>query len=252
MRNIIHDSNFRDYIQNIYKFTGLGFSLCLFVSLILSLIMPVLSKQNLIPIGIIIIINIIFNLYSLEKISTIKSIIQYNREIIPENKKLWFILFSSSCGIIIYPIVQESLKINFMIFPLTLSSTIGTFVGATYYAYSRPNLECIKWQGPLLGVVNGLIMSSLCHIIAVLLGYSQFANILDMTISVVAIITVTGLIAADTQQAIEDYNNKNMDSINTSVKLFLDCLNIFIEIMNILIELSKKDKKDERDEKDNY
>lgn len=248
MRDINHDSNFRDYIQNIYQYTGLGFSLCLIISFILSLIMPKINRENIIPIGIILIIDIIFTFYSLYIISSINSNIKNNREIIPEKKKIWFILFSSTCGVILYPIVQESVKINLMIFPLTLSSTIGTFVGASYYAYSRPNLDCIKWQAPLHGFVNGLILSSICHIVAVILGYSHFATILDMTISIVGIITFTGLIVADTQQAIEDYNNKKMDSINTSVKLVLDSINIFIKIINILIKLSKKDKKDEREQ----
>jgi len=50
----------------------------------------------------------------------------------------------------------------------------------------------------------------------------------------------TGLIAADTQKAIQDYSNKTLDSIKVSVELLLDATNLFIDILKILIKLNEK------------
>ncbi len=83
-------------------------------------------------------------------------------------------------------------------------------------------------------------MSGLVKLTAIGLGFSSFASNLDMISTAASTVIFTGLIAADTQKAIQDYSNKTLDSIKVSVELLLDATNLFIDILKILIKLNEK------------
>ena len=243
---INNDSKLKNYIGDIYKYSGYGFGGSLAASIAfsgLSVGTLLTIPSATIPLGILWFGNVGFSFYSIYKISKIKSETTTDlTEIIPKEKKKWYTLFAVSNGITLAPVVGLSLGIHPMIFPLALSSTLGTFAGATYYALKQDNLDAIKWQAPLMGCVTGLICSGFVQIGASLAGYTQFAHGLAIATTLVSTATFTGLIVADTQQAIQDFKDKNLDSINTSLNLLLDATNLFIDFIKIFSEIMSKAK----------
>ena len=237
---INNDSKLKIYIKDIYKYSGCGFGGSLASSIAFGGIAAgtTLMSGSLIPAVGLWIGNVGFGFYSLYKMSKIKSITKNDMtEEIPYDKKKWYTLFSISNGITLSPLVYMSFAIHPMIFPLALTSTLGTFGGATYYAFKQTNLDAIKWQAPLMGCVTGLICSSLVQIGASLMGYTTFAHGLDIISTLGSTIVFTGLIVSDTQQAIKDFQDKQLDSINTSVDLLLDATNLLIDFIKILSEI---------------
>ena len=56
----------------------------------------------------------------------------------------------------------------------------------------------------------------------------------------VSTVVFNGLIAVDTQKAIEYYSNRALDSVKVAVELLLDATNLLIDIIKILIKLNEK------------
>lgn len=240
---INQNEKLKKYIGDVYKYSGYGFAGSLGASLGVSAIsagiltaMPTAT----IPLGIFWFGNVCYSFYSLFQIGKYNSeTTKTLDEVIPEKKLTNYKLFCISNGITIAPLVGLSFAINPVIVPLALSSTIGTFAGASYFALKQDNLNAITWQAPLMGCVTGLIGSGLVQIGASLAGYTTFAHQLDIITTLVSTGVFTGLIVADTQQAIQDFENKTLDSIKCSVNLLLDATNLFIDFIKIFTELTK-------------
>ena len=247
LEEINKDDKMKKYIKDIYKYSGYGFGGSLVTSVAvggLSTATILYAPGAFVPLCGLWIGNVGFSFYSLNKISKMRSSNKNLLEIIPQDKKKWYTLFCISNGIMLSPLTMLSFTLHPMIFPLAFTSTVGTFAGASLYALSQKNLDAIKWQGPLMGCVSGLICSSLVQIGATFMGYTSFAHNLDIISTLVSTGVFTGLIIADTQQGIKDFQDKNLDSINTSVDLLLDATNLFIDFIKIFSEISKHVKND--------
>ncbi len=248
LSQINKDEKLKKYIGNVYKYSGWGFSGSLATAVGASVatasIITAIPTAT-IPLGVMWVGNVCYGFYTLFQIGKHRSETTNTMdEIIPEKKMSNYKLFCISNGITIAPLVGASFLINPMIVPLALTSTVGTFAGATYFALKQDNLNAVTWQGPLMGCVTGLICSSLVQIGASLAGYTTFAHNLDIISTLVSTGVFTGLIVADTQQAIKDFQDKSLDSINCSVNLLLDATNLFIDFIKIFTELTKAIKDD--------
>ncbi len=241
LNEINKNEKLKIYIKDIYKYSGYGFSGSIATSLAtggLATSSIMYAPSLFVPLCGLWIGNVGFSFYSLYKISKMQSTTSNDlTEIIPQEKKKWYKLFCISNGITLAPLVTMSFAIHPMIMPLALTSTIGTFAGASYYALKQNNLDAIKWQAPLIGCVTGLIGSSIVQIGASFIGYTTFAHNLDIISTLISTGVFTGLIVADTQQAIKDFQEKKLDSINTSIDLLLDGTNLFINLIKIFSEL---------------
>lgn len=240
-----NDNKLKEYITRIYKYSSVGFATSLSTSLIASVSLSTLtvtsSSDMLYPLGALYIGNVALGFYSIYKMGKINSITKNDMsEEIPEDKKMYYKIFSVSNGITLTPLVLMSFAIEPLIFPIALTATLATFGGATYYALRQTNLDAIKWQAPLMGCVVGLIGTNIMTLIASLCGFTNFANTIDFGATIVSTGVFTGLIVADTQMAINDYKEKTLDTIKTSTELLLDATNLFIDIVKILIKLKKE------------
>ena len=246
------DTNYglRNYMKNVYKYSGLGFGTTLVVGsavpLIIGTIPTILPYAIPVWIG-----NICFSFYSLNKISKIRSLVnthkdkkgkEFYTEEIDSDKKLWYNLFSISNGITISPALGAAMALSPTILPTAIIGTFGVFGGATMYALNKKDFNAASWQAPLIGCVTGLIGASLVQIGFGLAGNHQIFHIMDMGITGVSLLTFTGLVAADTQNAIKSYYDKTLDSINTSVELLLDATNILLDLIKVLSEIMKATK----------
>jgi len=246
------DSNYglRTYMKDVYKYSGLGFGTTLVVGSTVPLIIGAIP--TLLPYAIPIWIgNVCFGFYSINKISKIRTLIntqkdkkgkEYYTEEIDSDKKLWYSLFSISNGITISPALGAAMALSPTILPTAIIGTFGVFGGATMYALNKKDFKAASWQAPLIGCVTGLIGASLVQIGFGLAGNHQIFHIMDMGITGVSLLTFTGLVAADTQNAIKSYYDKTLDSINTSVELLLDATNILLDLIKVLSEIMKATK----------
>lgn len=224
-------SSLQSYIKNIYKYTAFGFGGALTTSILFGIIFRHISIMYSIPIWF---ANLILSFYTQNDISKIKSLVIDYTEIIPQQKKISYAIFSLSLGIIIAPSVSLSFNMNPMIFPIALSTLVGTFFGATYYS----NYLDSTWKIPLMTCLSGLFFSGSFHLLCLLLGFTKFLSLFDIIESLVGIVCFTGFIMMlDTNQALTDFKNRNLDSINTSIKLVQDLLNLLIRFIDILLDI---------------
>lgn len=223
-------SSLQIYLQNIYKYTAFGFGSALTTSILFGIIFRHISIMYSIPIwfG-----NLILSFYTQNDISKMKSLVIDYTEIIPQQKKISYAIFSLSLGVIIAPAVSLSFDINPMIFPIALSTSVGTFFGATYYS----NYLDSTWRKPLMTCLSGLLFSGSFHLVCLLLGFTKFLSLFDMIESLVGIVCFTGFIMLDTNKALTDFKNRNLDSINTSINLVQDLLNLLIRFIDILLDI---------------
>lgn len=247
LENIDNNQGLRNYMKDIYKYSGLGFGTTLGVGSLAPFIVyssPILAPYT-IPLWI---GNVGFSFYSIYKLSKLHSTTktikdknnqeQYIEEINPD-KKLWYSLFSVSNGITISPAIGVAIALSPTIMPTAIVGTLGIFGGASLYALNRRDLQVATWQGPLIGCVTGLIGASLVQLGFGLAGYKEVFDIMNIGVTGVSLVTFTGLVAADTQVAIRSYLDRNLDSIKTSVDLLLDATNILLDLIKILSEIMK-------------
>lgn len=154
-------------------------------------------------------------------------------------KELWYKLFSISNGISLAPLVGITLATNPVVIPIATAVTVGTFGGASYVALNQKDMNLVKYQGPLIGGVVGLIGASLVQLGAIYMGYGSYASQLDLLTTGASTVIFTGLVAADTQVAIKDYEEKKLDSINVCTELLLDATNLFIDFIKIFSHIIK-------------
>lgn len=239
----LSEAGLKKYMTDVYIKSGGGFLTTLAVGSSLPFIVPYISSSFIIPVYI---GNFLFGFYSIYKMSSISILTLQNEDGLYEeenknknNKNNWYKAFSVSNGITIGPLCAMAFGISPTIVPIAAASTLGVFGAATAYALSHPDVKLTKYQAPLIGCVGGLIASGLIQITGSLLGYTDFAHSLNLLSTGVSTLIFTGLIAVDTQKAIEDYDNKQLDSVKIATELLLDAVNLFIDFVKILIELTK-------------
>ena len=222
---INNNNKLKEYIMNIYKYSGIGFATSLASSLgTIALITSVNPSNSMMgPLGALWLGNVSLGFYSCYKINKLKSITNKDMsEEIPEEKKKYHKIFFVSNGISFAPFLMISYAIDPMILPIALTTTLATFGGATYYAMKQTNLNAISWQAPLRGCFVGLIGANLAILLTYSLGYTSFSDTIGLGALLVSTAVFTGFIVVDTQKAITDYKEKTLDTITTSTKLLLD------------------------------
>ena len=239
INTINQNEKLRKYITDVYKYTGTGFGTTLGVSIASSAIIPYIPILEIVPV--VWIGGIGTSFYSLYKMNNIYSITKTDlTEDIPIEKKKYYTMFTISNGIMLTPIVFVSFLVNPTILPIALTSTIATFGGATYFALKQSNLDMLKIGAPLMGGVCGLIGTNLVVLGAGYFGFIKFAETLDIISAMASVGIFTGLIVYDTHKAIDDFNNRTLDTINRSVELLLDMTNLLVDFIKLLIRLNQK------------
>ena len=234
---ILQNTSLRKYIKDIYIKTGCGFSTSLATSMVAPFIGGTLA--TVVPLSVIgglWLGNFGFNFYSIYKMSQLKTNTiekedglyeKYNLE-----KERWYKAFCISNGITLSPLIGITMITNPIILPIALTTTVTTFAGATYVALMQKDLNLVQYQGPLIG-------SSIVQLIAHLYGFHTFGSTLDLITTGASVVIFSSLIAVDTQIAIQNYYDKQLDSIRASTELLLDATNLLIDFIKILGEISK-------------
>ena len=232
----------KKYMTDIYIKSCDGFLITLAFGSILPMGISYINPSFIVPIYI---GNFIFSFHSLHKMRSICILtIQKEDGLYEQENKIknnWYKAFSVSNGITISPLCAMAFEISPLILPIVAASTVGVFGTGSAYAVSQPDVKLIKYRVPLIGCVGGLIGSSLIQIIGGLLAHPEFTYSFDLITTGASTLIFTGLIVVDTQKAIEDYDNKQLDSVKTATELLFNSINLFIDQVKILIEIKKKE-----------
>ena len=137
-------------------------------------------------------------------------------------------LFFSFCvleGMAIAPIVLATAAKGVLGSALVLTAAV--FLGFSGAALLAPRASLVKFQGPLIGMLMGMIAVSFLNLI----WPSSFAH------SIVlygGLAIFSAFIAVDTQAMIERAACGTSDHVQDAVQMFLNVLNIFIRIAQIM------------------
>lgn len=234
---IMVDKGLKKYMKDIYVKSGLGFGSSLLIGGTVPVLFSALPFTTPFFIGGWF-ANIGLTFYSIYKMSNHKTITIKREdglyEEINQKKEFWYKTFCVSNGLMISPLVGLTLVMNPVAIPLATVASLSTFAGASYAALKQTETNLVKYEGPLIGCLWGIIGTGIAELIAISTGYSSIANTLDLVTTFGSVGVFTALIAVDTQKAIDDYNNKELDSVKVCTELVLDITNLFIDFVKLL------------------
>jgi FtsH-binding integral membrane protein len=122
------------------------------------------------------------------------------------------------------PIVGASLAMDPLLLPMALGASGGIFAGATVFSLMAPEGKMLSLGGPLFG---GLLVLVGCGVLGMFYPHPVLHSI--SLYGGLALFTV--YVAYDTQVILDDYKNGMEDSVQHSLQLFLDFVNIFRRVL---------------------
>jgi FtsH-binding integral membrane protein len=162
----------------------------------------------------------------------------------PVSRVLSYGSLVSGMGILMIPM--------FVAFPdAIIPAFIGSssvFGGAVYYGLTKKQGEIKTWESTLYSGLSGLVGVSLLGLGSnLLLGQNMFGSAAHLISLYGGIPLFTGLIAYDTYKAIERYNEGIPDHLGCSVDLYLDFINVFVRLVEIIAKIQAITKNDDDD-----
>ncbi len=122
----------------------------------------------------------------------------------------------------------------------------SVFGGAVYYGLTKKQEEIKTWEPTLYSGLSGLVGVSLLGLGSnLLLGQNMFGSAAHLISLYGGIPLFTGLIAYDTYKAIERYNEGIPDHLGCSVDLYLDFINVFVRLVEIIAKIQAASKSDD-------
>lgn len=119
-------------------------------------------------------------------------------------------------------------------------ASASVFGGSTWYAMKSKPGELDSWTPVLYGGLSGMVGVSLLGLGSQLFfGHNWFGDMTHMISLYGGIPLFTGLIAVDTQKAIEKYQQGEPDHLGCSTELYLDFINLFVRFVEIISKLQK-------------
>lgn len=119
-------------------------------------------------------------------------------------------------------------------------ASASVFGGSTWFAMKSKPGELDTWSPVLYGGLSGLVGVSLLGLGSqIFFGHNWFGDMTHMISLYGGIPLFTGLIALDTQKAIEKYHAGLPDHLGCSTELYLDFMNLFIRFVQIIAKIQK-------------
>lgn len=126
-------------------------------------------------------------------------------------------------------------------------ASASVFGGSTWFAMKSKPGELDTWTPVLYGGLSGMVGVSLLGLGSqIFFGHNWFGDMTHMISLYGGIPLFTGLIAIDTQKAIEKYRAGEPDHIGCSTELYLDFMNLFIRFVQIIGKIQKASSSDDK------
>ena len=150
--------------------------------------------------------------------------------------------FVSGMSLTMAPMVEICNLYSPTILPIATGLSISTMIGASLFAYSRPNDSLLVYKAPLMGALTGLIGVSLSALVGSwAFGYNNLAiQILHNVDLYGGIMLFSALTAYDTHKAIDMYKRNDPDHLGVATDMYLNFMNILIRVMEVMIKIQQK------------
>ncbi len=143
-------------------------------------------------------------------------------------------------GFVSAPVIAIAGANDILLPAIIATSTV--FGGATLYASTRKAGELSAWGPALHGGLFGIVGCGLSGLGSLMLfGPNEFAATMHSIELYAGIPIFAGLIAYDTEMAIDMYDKRNPDHFECSLQLYLDFMNVLIKIIEIMTKFKKND-----------
>lgn len=142
-----------------------------------------------------------------------------------EGRLALFFTFCALEGMAIAPLVGMSMAKGVLGTSIVLTGCI--FVGFSAAAYLSPRASMLKFQGPMIGMLIGMVAISLLNLIYP----TAFAHSL---ILYGGLALFSMFMAVDTQAMIERARCGGSDHVQDALQMFLNVINVFVRIMQIM------------------
>lgn len=158
------------------------------------------------------------------------------------NRILSYGAFVSGMSLTMAPMVEICNLYSPTILPIATGLSISTMIGASLFAYSRPNDSLLIYKAPLMGALTGLFGVSLSALVGSwIFGYNNIAiQILHNVDLYGGIMLFSALTAYDTHKAIDMYKRNDPDHLGVATDMYLNFMNILIRVMEVMIKIQQK------------
>ena len=146
---------------------------------------------------------------------------------------IYLFAMAFSLGIIHTPVFLVADLIDPTIITEALVATFMVFVGLTYLAFNTSEYDTFALYGFLYSALSTMIWLGLFNI------FVQ-NDIVEILVTYFSILMFSGFIIVDTHEMLKD---KTRSPVRHATQLFLDFINMFINLLDLLADLKKKKKK---------
>lgn len=157
------------------------------------------------------------------------------------SKWFWMNSVAVSLGIISGPVIAIAYELDPLILPTAAVSTTAIFAFFTYHAKNIRD-ENMNYMGSFL--YSSLLASTIVGFVMLFFRVSQFVQLVYLGLGLVMF---CGFISYDTKLMYDRFKKGETNYYDYAMNLFLDIINVFIKILNILMILSGKKKDNKKD-----
>lgn len=162
-----------------------------------------------------------------------------------ENGK-WFTMntLATVLGVITQPLVLCAFEVDSLIIPTAALGTAGIFAGFSFLAKYIKDQDMVAIVGLLYGSLFTLVFG-----VVVMLFFNP-SNTTQLAYTMFGLLTFCAYISYDTKVMYKRFKEGRIDHYAHAMDLFLDIINVFVKLVDVMILLSNKKKTDEKmDEK---
>ena len=244
-QHLSSNPSFIKYLNSIYSLIFNGFGLTISISCLLAyiyIIIPNILLWFFYPSIFIFITSFLMCIFN----SKPDIIINQNQiiEFINPLGKIYYWIHCSSAGIMLSPIIHLAFEFDPFIIPIALALTFGIFIGLSIYSLKYGSHKLLNIGSILYTFLSSLLMIKIIRLFIILSGYNyEYYLGFDIFLSLSTSILFGGFILYDTRLIIHSFETKELNSLYLVLHLYLDMINLFIELVNIIIKTSKYLKK---------
>jgi len=144
---------------------------------------------------------------------------------------LMMVIFAFVMGFSYHPVFAQIEMIDDTIIPEALCITLVLFIGLTFFALSCPDLVSFQFYGFLHSALSTLIVIGIVNIF-----YQN--SFIELATIYVSIVVFSGFVIYDTQNLF----HSTRSPVHHALHLFLDFINLFIDIIRLLTKEKLKKK----------
>lgn len=155
------------------------------------------------------------------------------------SRRFFFCCFVGAKSLMLTPFVLALLTTSPFIMPAAVGLTTIVMGVASRYAFLQPPGSMERWEGPLIGGLVGLLGMGIVGIGShIAFGPNVLSQMLFTLEPYVGIAVFTGLTSFETQRALDEYySGRNSDHLESALQLYLNFLNLFIRIAEIMARI---------------